>query len=292
MFENIIGNDEIKEELKKTIKTKKIANSYIFSGIEGIGKKQFAREFAKNIMCLQGGDCKDTCESCKKFEEKSNPNYEEINSNEYKKDIITIDQIREKIVNKAYEKPIISNKKVYVINDADKMNEPAQNALLKTLEEPPQYVVIILIVSNDNAILPTIKSRCVIVKFNSLTNDEIKKIIGNVSDEELEILNGSLKGYSEIEEKVVQYKEIKNTIERLKNDQLLDVLNNSDILYQGKDEAINLLNYMNIYLFKENLFDEIKYVEEAKKKILYNNNYEMTIDNLLMKMWNNIHNNR
>lgn len=292
MFENIIGNDEIKEELKKTIKTKKIANSYIFSGIGGIGKKQFAREFAKNIMCLQGGDCKDTCESCKKFEEKSNPNYEEINSNEYKKDIITIDQIREKIVNKAYEKPIISNKKVYVINDADKMNEPAQNALLKTLEEPPQYVVIILIVSNDNAILPTIKSRCVIVKFNSLTNDEIKKIIGNVSDEELEILNGSLKGYSEIEEKVVQYKEIKNTIERLKNDQLLDVLNNSDILYQGKDEAINLLNYMNIYLFKENLFDEIKYVEEAKKKILYNNNYEMTIDNLLMKMWNNIHNNR
>lgn len=292
MFENIIGNDEIKEELKKTINTKKIANSYIFSGIEGIGKRQLAREFAKNIMCLQGGDCKDTCESCKKFEEKSNPNYEEINSNEYKKDIITIDQIREKIVNKAYEKPIISNKKVYVINDADKMNEPAQNALLKTLEEPPHYVVIILIVSNDNAILPTIKSRCVIVKFNSLTNDEIKKIIGNVSDEELEILNGSLKGYSKIEEKVVQYKEIKNTIERLKNDQLLDVLNNSDILYQGKDEAINLLNYMNIYLFKENLFDEIKYVEEAKKKILYNNNYEMTIDNLLMKMWNNIHNNR
>ena len=292
MFENIIGNDEIKEELKKTIKTKKIANSYIFSGIEGIGKRQFAREFAKNIMCLQGGDCKDTCESCKKFEEKSNPNYEEINSNEYKKDIITIDQIREKIVNKAYEKPIISNKKVYVINDADKMNEPAQNALLKTLEEPPQYVVIILIVSNDNAILPTIKSRCVIVKFNSLTNDEIKKIIGNVSDEELEILNGSLKGYSKIEEKVVQYKEIKKIIERLKNDQLIDVLNNSDILYQGKDEAINLLNYMNIYLFKENLFDEIKYVEEAKKKILYNNNYEMTIDNLLMKMWNNIHNNR
>ena len=292
MFEKIIGNDEIKEELKKTINTKKIANSYIFSGIEGIGKRQLAREFAKNIMCLQGGDCKDTCESCKKFEEKSNPNYEEINSNEYKKDIITIDQIREKIVNKAYEKPIISNKKVYVINDADKMNEPAQNALLKTLEEPPHYVVIILIVSNDNAILPTIKSRCVIVKFNSLTNDEIKKIIGNVSDEELEILNGSLKGYSEIEEKVVQYKEIKNTIERLKNDQLLDVLNNSDILYQGKDEAINLLNYMNIYLFKENLFDEIKYVEEAKKKILYNNNYEMTIDNLLMKMWNNIHNNR
>lgn len=292
MFEKIIGNDEIKEELKKTINTKKIANSYIFSGIEGIGKRQLAREFAKNIMCLQGGDCKDTCESCKKFEEKSNPNYEEINSNEYKKDIITIDQIREKIVNKAYEKPIISNKKVYVINDADKMNEPAQNALLKTLEEPPHYVVIILIVSNDNAILPTIKSRCVIVKFNSLTNDEIKKIIGNVSDEELEILNGSLKGYSKIEEKVVQYKEIKNTIERLKNDQLLDVLNNSDILYQGKDEAINLLNYMNIYLFKENLFDEIKYVEEAKKKILYNNNYEMTIDNLLMKMWNNIHNNR
>ena len=175
MFEHIVGNNEIKKELENALKTKKIANSYIFSGIEGIGKKQFAREFAKNIMCLKGGNCNQTCDSCKKFEAKSNQNYVEVNYGEYKKDIITIDQIREKVINNAYEKPIMSSKKVYVINDADRMNEPAQNALLKTLEEPPKYVVIILIVSNENALLPTIKSRCVTVKFNNLSNEEIEK---------------------------------------------------------------------------------------------------------------------
>ncbi len=288
MFENIVGNNEIKKELENALKTKKIANSYIFSGIEGIGKKQFAREFAKNIMCLKGGNCNQTCDSCKKFEAKSNQNYVEVNYGEYKKDIITIDQIREKVINNAYEKPIMSSKKVYVINDADRMNEPAQNALLKTLEEPPKYVVIILIVSNENALLPTIKSRCVTVKFNNLSNEEIEKVTGKVPDEELEILNGSLKDYEEISQKTEKYKQVKEVITKMQKDNLINVLNGADVLYQNKDDIISLLDYMNICLFKKGFLNIVSYVEEAKKKISSNNNYEMTIDNLLIKSWKSI----
>lgn len=288
MFENIVGNNEIKKELENALKTKKIANSYIFSGIEGIGKKQFAREFAKNIMCLKGGNCNQICDSCKKFEAKSNQNYVEVNYGEYKKDIITIDQIREKVINNAYEKPIMSSKKVYVINDADRMNEPAQNALLKTLEEPPKYVVIILIVSNENALLPTIKSRCVTVKFNNLSNEEIEKVTGKVPDEELEILNGSLKDYEEISQKTEKYKQVKEVITKMQKDNLINVLNGADVLYQNKDDIISLLDYMNICLFKKGFLNIVSYVEEAKKKISSNNNYEMTIDNLLIKSWKSI----
>lgn len=288
MFENIVGNNEIKKELENALKTKKIANSYIFSGIEGIGKKKFAREFAKNIMCLKGGNCNQTCDSCKKFEAKSNQNYVEVNYGEYKKDIITIDQIREKVINNAYEKPIMSSKKVYVINDADRMNEPAQNALLKTLEEPPKYVVIILIVSNENALLPTIKSRCVTVKFNNLSNEEIEKVTGKVPDEELEILNGSLKDYEEISQKTEKYKQVKEVITKMQKDNLINVLNGADVLYQNKDDIISLLDYMNICLFKKGFLNIVSYVEEAKKKISSNNNYEMTIDNLLIKSWKSI----
>lgn len=288
MFENIVGNDQVRNELENIINTKKIANSYLFSGIEGIGKVMFARDFAKNIMCLNGGNCNQTCEFCKKFESKSNPNYIEINIGEYKKDIITIDQIRDEILNNVNEKPIISNKKVYVINNADKMTEQAQNALLKTLEEPPKFVSIILIASNDNLILPTIKSRCVKIQFNKLSNDEIEKIVGKISKEEIEILNGSLKDYKQMNQMLEQYKQVKKLIENIKKDELINVLNDSDVLYKNKDYIINLLEYMNICLYNEKQIDSVNIIENTKRKILANNNYEMTIDNLLIKLWKDI----
>ena len=288
MFENIVGNDQVRNELENIINTKKIANSYLFSGVEGIGKVMFARDFAKNIMCLNGGNCNQTCESCKKFESKSNPNYIEINIGEYKKDIITIDQIRDEILNNVNEKPIISNKKVYVINNADKMTEQAQNALLKTLEEPPKFVSIILIASNENLILPTIKSRCVKIQFNKLSNDEIEKIVGKISKEEIEILNGSLKDYKQMNQMLEQYKQVKKLIENIKKDELINVLNDSDVLYKNKDYIINLLEYMNICLYNEKQIDSVNIIENTKRKILANNNYEMTIDNLLIKLWKDI----
>lgn len=285
MFKNLVGNEEVKQYLKSTIESNNISHSYMFVGIQGIGKRLFAREYAKNIMCLQNGECEDKCNSCIKFKAKSNPDYYEIEPDGKS---IKIDQVRE-LQKKIAEKPITSKKKVYVINNADFMTEESQNCLLKTLEEPPEYATIILIVSNESKILPTIKSRCITIKFKKLKNAEIKKYLPEVPDELIEILQGSLEGAETIEKKRQQYEETYKIVNQLINGTIIETLNTSDILYTDKDEIMNYLNYMNLMFFKKRILKPIEIIEETKKKISSNNNYEMTIDYLLLKCWEKIH---
>ena len=141
MFENIIGNDKIKNELTNLVKQNKYSHSYIFHGTEGIGKKLIAKEFAKMILCLGEEKYCNTCKSCLEFLSNNNPDFYEIipDGNNIK-----IEQIRE-MQKKVVEQPIISKNKVYIIDNADLMTREAQNCLLKTLEEPPEFVTIILI---------------------------------------------------------------------------------------------------------------------------------------------------
>lgn len=289
MFENIVGNDTVKEELIDTLESNKVANSYMFIGEEGIGKLSFAKEFAKAIMCLEGnlkGSCK--CDSCIKFNASSNPDYMEIHE---EKNLIKIDQIRT-LEDDIARKPIVSNKKVYVISDAKYMTEEAQNCLLKTLEEPPKYANIILVTSNENSLLPTVQSRCIKIKFSKLSNEDLRKIRPDLTDAELEILDGSLKGIENISEKLDEYQKIDNIVSNLQNDTLINVLNNADILYNGKDNINDLLDYLNILLFKRQVYEPITIVEKTKKKIQNYNNYEMCIDYLLMNSYKVIHKNR
>ena len=167
-FEKIIGNEKVKKNLEAICNSGKLAHSYMFLGIEGIGKKIIAKEFAKKILCLnQEKGCK-TCKSCIEFESDNHPDFKLIFPDGKN---IKIDQIRE-FQSRVYEKPVISQKKVYIIDEADLMTKEAQNCLLKTLEEPPSYVIIILIVTNENKILNTIKSRCIKIAFSSLKNQE------------------------------------------------------------------------------------------------------------------------
>ena len=127
--------------LKKALELNKTSHSYLFWGTEGIGKKLIAKEVAKRILCLEKNmqDCK--CKSCIEFDSDNNPDFQLIEATDGK---IKIDQIRE-MQRKIAEKPIISSQKVYLIDDADTMTVEAQNCLLKTLEEPPEYITIILI---------------------------------------------------------------------------------------------------------------------------------------------------
>lgn len=280
MFEKIIGNPEIKAYLQNTIKSKKIANSYMFIGNRGIGKKLFAREYAKNMMCLENGECNDKCNSCIKFNAGSNPDYYELTPENQKIKIDNIRQLQEKIA----EKPIISNKKIYVIDDADLMTEESQNCLLKTLEEPPKYSTIILIVSNESKILPTIKSRCIKVNFNRLTESELKQYLPTASNDIIELLDGSLEKVETIEEKKKNYDELLRIVENLKKGNKLELFNNSEILYNQKENIMDLLNYMNIILLKNKMLDAVEIVEKTKQKILANNNYEMCIDYLIMNI--------
>ena len=172
IFENIIGNERNKELLKKIVDTNNIAHSYMFVGKESIGKLLFAKEFAKSILCLEGKTC-NKCKSCIQFDTSNNPDFYIL---EPEGNSIKIDQIRE-LTKNVYEKPVVSTRKVYIINDSNLMTKEAQNSLLKTLEEPPEYVTIILITSNENLFLPTIKSRCTKISFNKLTDDELADIL-------------------------------------------------------------------------------------------------------------------
>lgn len=237
----------------------------------------------KNLLktlCVNKNGCKDKCDSCIKFNANSNPDYYEITPDGKN---IKIEQIR-KMQSKVAEKPIISDKKVYIINDADMMTEEGQNCLLKTLEEPPEYIVIILIVSNESKILSTIKSRCLKVKFNNLSKEELKQYLPDASFELLELLDGSLQNVDTIEEKKKNYDELLRIIENIEKQKILEVFNNSDLLYNQKSDIIDLLNSMNIILFKKKMLDAISVVEKTKEKILANNNYEMCIDYLLMNI--------
>lgn len=288
MFENLVGNEKVKEYLNSTIENKNISHSFIFVGKPGIGKKQFAHQYAEMIMCLQDGKCDGNsvkCDSCIKFEGNANPDYAEITPDGKTLKIEQIRNLQARIV----EKPITSRRKVYVIDDADLMSEESQNCLLKTLEEPPEYAVIILIVSNESRILPTIKSRCVIIKFQPLTSKEIKQVKPELSDDLIQLLEGSLLNAENIEQKKEQYAQLSNLVNFLENKQLVEVFNSADLLYKGKDDIITLLEYLNLIFFSRNEINAIPIIEKTKKKILANNNYDMTIDYCLMNIWDELH---
>lgn len=282
MFEKIIGNEKIKKYFSDALNFGNISHSYLFVGKPGIGKKLFAKEIAKKIMCT--GD--ENCESCKKFNTNSNPDFQIIQPDGKS---IKIEQIRN-MQKKILEKPIISSKKVYIIDNADLMSEESQNCLLKTLEEPPEYAMIILIVSNETRIIQTIKSRCVILKFEDLTKEELSKYL-NIQDLDIiKLCDGSLEKAESIQEKKDIYYKLKDIANILEQKSLIEVLNNSELLYNSKDDIIDLLDYLNVIFFdkcKENLkcTKAIGIVEKTKKKIIANNNFDMSIDYMLIHIW-------
>lgn len=291
-FKNIIGNENIKELLAKSLKNNTITHSYLFIGPEGIGKMLYAKEFAKAILCIEKEKPCEKCKSCLEFNTKNNPDYNEINVEENSIKIDTIRQMQSKVA----EKPIISNKKVYIINDSEKMTVEAQNCLLKTLEEPPEYVTIILITSNESLILSTIKSRCTQINFKPIDENTLKRYLEtnlnfkNISENMLKSYSGSIKKAIEMNEKKETYEELDKYFFEIENYTLIDVLNKIKCLYKNKEYINEMLDYINTILIKKaktnpKYLSYIEYVEQTKQKIKTNSNYDMTIDNLLLKIW-------
>lgn len=296
-FENIIGNDKNKELLNNIIKTKNISHGYMFLGISGIGKLLFAREFAKAILCNEQIGC-NKCKSCIEFDSSNNPDFQIIEPEEKS---IKIEQIR--LMNdKIYEKPIISNKKVYIINNADNMTKEAQNCLLKTLEEPPEYAVIILIGTNENMFLNTIRSRCVKINFNKINDEELKKILikkyeyKDITQNLLKLFSGSIEKAINLQGKQEIYLEIENIFNDVENINIIDLLNKKEIITKNKEEIMDILEYINVLFFDKlkqgnnNYIKAIEILEDTKDRLNKNANLDMTIDNLLINVWETINN--
>ena len=175
-FNNIIGHDEIIRHMKNAIKTGKVSHSYILTGEPGSGKKLMAGTFAMTLQCEAGGEepCQ-KCDSCKKAMGKNHPDI--IMVSHEKPGVITIDEIREQVIHDVAVKPYCSRYKIYIVPDAHLMNPQAQNALLKTIEEPPEYAVIMLLTSNIDGLLPTIRSRCVRLDLKVVDDGLIKEYL-------------------------------------------------------------------------------------------------------------------
>jgi len=153
-----------------------VTHAYILNGERGAGKKLVAKLFATTLLCEEGGpDPCNRCHSCRQAEGGNHPDI--IWVTHEKPNSISVDDIREQVNNTIMIKPYQGPYKVYVIDHADIMTPQAQNALLKTIEEPPQYAVIMLLTENAEMLLPTIASRCVMLKLRYIRDVLIKKYL-------------------------------------------------------------------------------------------------------------------
>ena len=175
-FSDIIGQDMIKEHLMNALKTGNISHAYIINGERYSGKEFIAKIFAMAIQCEKGDiDPCNECHACKQALSGNQPDI--IHLTHEKPNVITVDDIREQINSDIVIKPYACDRKIYIINEAEKMNVQAQNALLKTLEEPPEYAVIIILTTNVDALLPTILSRCVVLNMKPVDDEQVKDFL-------------------------------------------------------------------------------------------------------------------
>ena len=159
-FKNIIGHEQIIQHMSAALKSKKISHAYIFEGPNDSGKNMLAKAFAKALECEAGyGDSCNMCRSCHQMDTGNQPDVKWLTHE--KPMTISVDDIRKQINADMAIKPYSSKYKIYIVDEAEKMNEQAQNALLKTIEEPPEYGIIMLLTNNLDAMLPTILSRCI-----------------------------------------------------------------------------------------------------------------------------------
>ena len=175
-FSEIVGHEQIKEHMQAAIRDKKPFHAYLFQGEEGVGKEALARTFAAGLQCQSESTdkpCKE-CVSCRQMESGNQPDVIWVTR---EKASLGVDEIREQLCNTMDIKPFSSPYKIYLVPEAEKMTEAAQNALLKTIEEPPEYGIVILMTSNIYALLPTILSRCLTMEFRPLSTAVVESFV-------------------------------------------------------------------------------------------------------------------
>ncbi|NLM12742.1 MAG: DNA polymerase III subunit delta [Epulopiscium sp.] len=326
-FEEIIGHRGVILNLQQMIKHKKVSHSYIFDGISGIGKKTIALTFAKTLQCLKKEitPCNE-CSSCRAFDSGNHPDVFFISTD---KKSLGVDEVRDNIQKDIETKPYKYRYKIYIVDQADKMTIQAQNALLKTIEEPPSYGIIMFISTNYKQFLPTILSRCSLVKLNPLKPGEIKDyfktspVDPNMIDLYITFSGGSIGAvkkmmeseyFLEIRENVIRWvneihtgdlmklfeiqKEMENYKEEI--DFVLDLMYAwyRDILlikqignnpYILNKDKINLLLNTGTDLSYNKLGRSLDAIENAKRQLRQNANFQLALEIMLLHIKENAH---
>lgn len=321
-FNDIVGQEQIKEHLQNAISSGKISHAYILNGEKSSGKEFIARVFAMALQCEEGGSnpCQE-CHSCRQALSDNNPDI--IHVSHEKPNTISVDDIRTQINNDVAIKPYSSRYKVYILNEAEKMTTQAQNAILKTLEEPPEYAVIILLTTNVNALLPTILSRCVVLNMKPVADDAVRSFLMSrmhVPDYKAEVCVafargnvGKAKALASSEDfenvksealsllKYIQDMELYEIVSAIKkiNEYKLEISDYLDIIAIWYRDVLlfKATNDINHLIFREEITairkvagrssyegieEVIDALDKAKKRLEANVNFDLTMELLLM----------
>ena len=325
-FQDILGNDMIKEHFKKAIENNKISHAYILTGEEGTGRKSIANAFSMALLCEKGGKepCM-VCHSCKQVLSGNHPDL--IYVKHEKPNSIGVDDIREQINDTIMIRPYSSYYKIYIVDEAEKMTVQAQNALLKTMEEPPSYAVIILITTNQEAFLPTILSRCVQLKLKPLKDFTVKSYLSEhlgIPEKEAEICAAFARGnlgkaihlassdeFKELYQKVMMMVKNISTMDivslldhiremKEQNFEMEDVLDllqlwYRDVLMYKVTKDMNLLIFKDEYKVINGMVQKVDYaglekilasIDTARTRLSANVNMELAMELLLLTMKN------
>lgn len=176
-FRDIVGHEQIIQHFKNAIARDKISHAYILNGPDRSGKRMLAETFAAALQCedLQNGEPCMKCRSCRQAAGKNQPDI--LYLTHEKPNTISVEDVRRQINQDITLKPYSSRYKVYIVDEAEKMNVQAQNALLKTIEEPPAYAVVLLLTTNADAFLPTILSRCVKMDLKAVEDRKVREFL-------------------------------------------------------------------------------------------------------------------
>ena len=301
-FEFVFGQDTIVKTLKNVIKNNKLSHAYLFTGPRGTGKTSSAKLFAKTINCLnnQNGDACNECDSCKSFNNNSNPDIIEIDAASNN----GVDEIRE-IKNKVSLVPSMSKYKVYIIDEVHMLSIGAFNALLKTLEEPPEYVIFILATTEPQKLPATVISRCQRFDFKSITKENMKKCLENIIKKEkicitddalMEIIDNSKGGmrdaigmldqafaFCDNEISINDIQELSGTIS---NSEIIDFLNS--LKTEEYSRILEIIKKWSndgkdFYLLTQKMIDFIRKGILYKKNVFFNEN----MDEKILQLFNN-----
>lgn len=175
-FSAIIGQEDLKHHLQNAVSMNKISHAYIINGEKDSGKMMLAEAFAATLLCERGGS--DACMECRSCRQALGRNHPDILYVTHEKTgVISVDDVRRQINDSVMIRPYTAKRKIYIVDEAEKMNPQAQNALLKTMEEPPPYVVILLLTTNAGSFLPTILSRCITLNMQPVPDIRIQKLL-------------------------------------------------------------------------------------------------------------------
>lgn len=178
-FDDIIGHEEIIQHFKMSIERGMLSHAYILNGEKGTGKKLVTRAIAKTLQCEEGkADACNVCHSCVQADSGNQPDI--IWVKHEKPNVLSVEEVRTQVNQDIGVKPYSSRYKIYIIPDAHLLNSQAQNALLKTVEEPPEYAIIFLLTDNLDKLLPTIISRCVVLNMKPIREMDMIRYMKDV----------------------------------------------------------------------------------------------------------------